>query len=225
MKLNFSGVSILFLFSFILCSCRIDPLVLEDYNEEGIPCDPDIVYFEKEILPLLQSNCAQSGCHDEITAEDDVILTNYKDIIETADVEKFDANESDLFEVLIDGEMPPAPANLLSSEQIALIGDWINQGAKNNNCDDCDTTNTSFMVAIYPIIQTHCEGCHSGSTPQGGISITNYNQIEGLAANGHLLGVIDHEPSYTPMPYNLPKLGTCEINKIKTWIANGAQNN
>ena len=35
-----------------------------DTTPTGTPCDPDVVYFSKDILPLLRSNCAKSGCHD-----------------------------------------------------------------------------------------------------------------------------------------------------------------
>ena len=28
------------------------------------PCSPDSVYFEQQLLPIIQSNCAVSGCHD-----------------------------------------------------------------------------------------------------------------------------------------------------------------
>ncbi len=202
----------------LLYNCRIDPLVLDD----TIPCDPDLVYFEKDILPLLQSNCARSDCHDEQSAQNDVILTNYLDIINTADVEKGDAEDSNLYEVLEDGEMPPDEEDKLSQEQVNLIKDWINQGAKNNRCDNCDTTEISYAMNVYPIIQSRCEGCHSGSNPQGNVILSNYNEIRNLAINGDLIGVIGHEPGFTPMPYNLPKLPACEIDQIITWIEDGS---
>ena len=66
-------------------------------------CDPDSIYFENDILPILISNCAIPGCHDASSAEDDVILTDYFYVIETGDVEPFDLDGSDLYEVITEG--------------------------------------------------------------------------------------------------------------------------
>ena len=40
------------------------------------PCDPDTVYFEMDVLPILLSSCGKSGCHDA-TAQDGVRLDSY----------------------------------------------------------------------------------------------------------------------------------------------------
>src|SRR5690349_2132712 len=45
-----------------------------DTTDHGTPCDPNVVYFEMSILPLLKSNCAKSGCHDAITHEEGIVL-------------------------------------------------------------------------------------------------------------------------------------------------------
>lgn len=42
------------------------------------PCSPDTVYFEQQLLPILQSNCASPNCHDNITHEEGVWLTSYE---------------------------------------------------------------------------------------------------------------------------------------------------
>jgi len=65
-----------------------------------IPCDPDTAYFQNDVLPLLMSSCGIAGCHDPQTAEDDVILTSYFYVMETADVEPGEPWESDLWERL-----------------------------------------------------------------------------------------------------------------------------
>jgi hypothetical protein len=45
------------------------------------------------------------------------------------------------------------------------------------------------------------------------------------ADNGDLIGNITHAPGHVPMPYGLPKLPDCEINKFIDWVNNGALNN
>ncbi len=199
----------------------------------GIPCDPGVVYFELDILPILQSNCAFSGCHDAASAEDGVILESYETVIQTADVEPFNLNDSEIFEVLVDDDederMPPAPTERLSAEKIQLIATWILQGAKNLECDPdiegCDVIDVSFSQFVQPTIQAHCEGCHSGNVPSGGIDLTNYDNIKTVAMAGNLIGAINWDAGFSNMPQGADQLSACTIDKIKAWIDDGALDN
>lgn len=197
----------------------------------GIPCDPDTVYFQNTILPLLQSSCALAGCHDAASASDGVILTDYANIINTAGVDPFDPESSDLYEVLIeddpDKRMPPPPRNPLTAEQINSVYTWIMQGALNNYCDDieCDTVNVTFSATVWPVIQGKCFGCHSGSSPSGGISLETHADLVVVANSGQLIGTIRHDQGYSPMPQNGAKLSECNIAQIQKWINDGTPNN
>lgn len=196
------------------------------------PCDPDVVYFNAQILPILQSNCAFSGCHDPATASDGVILETYEDVIATADVEPFDLSGSDLYEVITetdpDKRMPQPPNSPLTSDQIQLIAKWILQGAENLECEEtggCDTDNISFSADVRPVIQTYCQGCHGGSAPSGGINLTTHSGVAAVANNGRLYGAINRDNGFSPMPQGAAKLPACTIAKIKSWIDAGAPNN
>jgi uncharacterized membrane protein len=197
-------------------------------------CDPDTVYFENDIAPLLAASCAVPGCHDVQTAEDGVILTGYNNIISTGDVRPSNPSGSDLYEVVTemdpDKKMPPpSSGKSITPDQIEMIRKWIAQGAKSNGCDEnaggCDTVNMSFSADVFPIIQNKCLGCHSGTSPQGNVRLETHAQISNHAGSGKLLGAIDHQSGYTPMPYNRPKLDECTIAKIGSWINDGVQNN
>ena len=151
----------------ILCfSCKHEPLFMEETDGEitpfdssyfenidtilfgGDPCDPDTVYFENFIQPLLMSSCAQSGCHSVESAEDGVVLDSYYNIIVTGDVEPYDPNDSEIYEVITDNDlddrMPPEGEDPLTAEQIQMIFNWIAQGAQNNSCSSCDTSGVTF---------------------------------------------------------------------------------
>ena len=204
------------------------------FNEPGpggIPCDPDTVYFQNTILPLLQSSCGIIGCHDPGTASDGVVLTSYQSIMESNVVDPGDPTGSDLYEVLVeidpDKRMPPPPNQPLNSEQITSVFKWIEQGALNNYCDEieCDTVNVSFSENVWPIIQGSCFGCHSGSTPQGGISLEGYDNVVAVANTGRLMGAIRHESGFSPMPQNGAQLSDCKITQIQKWIDDGTPNN
>ena len=73
-----------------------------DTTNMGVPCDSNVVYFDLQVLPILQSNCAFSGCHDATSAQDGVILESYESVMQTADVVPFDLDDSEIYEVLVD---------------------------------------------------------------------------------------------------------------------------
>lgn len=194
------------------------------------PCDPDTVYFQNEILPLILSSCATTDCHDKFGEEQEIVFTDYASIIEYGEIRPFDAEESELYEKIMetdpDDVMPPPPASPLTSDQKNKIKKWINQGAKNNSCDeDCDTTNVTYSGTIWPIIELSCFGCHSGPEPSGGIALTSYASITQVANNGKLFGAINHENGFSAMPKNAPKLSDCKIDQVKIWIEDGTPNN
>lgn len=213
----------------------IDTMITNpDTTMTGNPCDSDTVYFETDILPILISNCSQSGCHNPSSAQDGVILTSYQNVINTADVRAFDLDGSDLYEVLVesdpDKKMPPPPEMPLSSSQVNIIARWILQGAQNLSCEEdntspCPTDNVSYAQDVLPVLNTYCLGCHSGPAPSGNIRLTNYNEISALAMSGQLYGVIAWEPGYTQMPFGSTQLDDCFIDQLNSWIQNGAPNN
>jgi hypothetical protein len=89
----------------------------------------------------------------------------------------------------------------------------------------CDTVNMKYAANIEPILQVHCYSCHGNGNINGGVSLDTYNKVQQQASNGLLYNVISHASGYPAMPYQLPKLPDCDINKIKDWIDRGYQNN
>ena len=62
-------------------------------------CDPSIVYFKQDVLPLLQSNCAKSGCHNEESRKHGVVLNSYENLMATVEIESEDDDfDDDRFE-------------------------------------------------------------------------------------------------------------------------------
>lgn len=201
-----------------------------------IMCDSNIIYFEQQILPILRSNCAKSGCHDAATHEEDIILDSYNNIMngEEKIVRPFELSKSKLYKVITENDqddvMPPPPNQRLTQEQISLISKWISQGAKDLSCEEvvitCDTMNVSYSGFVAPLLNTFCVGCHSGTAPSGAISLNSHAGVKSVAINGRLMGAITWAPGYQPMPQgSTSKLSSCSIAKIKAWINQGALNN
>ena len=229
-----------------MTACKHEPILPDDdmpkdttgqpidtTTTTGNPCDPELVYFETDVLPLLLSNCAFPACHDAASAEDGVILDTYDNVMKTADVEAFDIGNSEIYEVLVDVDeeerMPPSPTPRLQQSQIQTIAKWILQGAKNLKCDpganDCETDNVSFADLIQPILTTNCLGCHKGNAPSGGIDLSKYEGLKIVADNGKLYGAVSWTTGFPSMPQGGQQLSSCHIDQIKSWIDAGAPDN
>ena len=202
-----------------------------DTIDNGMPCDPDVVYFQNDILPILQGSCAFSGCHDADSASDGVILDNYENVLNTADVEPFDLSDSELYEVITanDQDQVMPPDGNLNNETISLIAQWILQGALNLECDqetsDCETENVSYSGFVAGIFDTSCNGCHSTTEAFGGVILDQYEMVKIEVDNGKLFGAINWSEGFERMPQGQDQLDSCTIVKIKSWIDEGAQNN
>lgn len=122
--------------------------------------------------------------------------------------------------------MPPPPMPAFTSAQKALIQKWINQGAKNNSCiASCDTAVFTYALAVKPIMDAKCTGCHNPTNLGGNIDLSTYNAVRVVALNNKLYGSVAHQTGYSPMPKNSAKLSDCEIRQIQKWIAAGSLNN
>lgn len=200
-------------------------------NGSGILCDPDSVYFQNQILPLLVSNCTESGCHNAADRQEGVVLVSYQTLLSTVEhVTDNNWGENKLMRVLLDSDPDdrmPYGKPPLSQDQINLIGKWVQQGAKNNGCNEnygaCETTNVQYSVFVQPLIQARCQGCHSGSNPQGGINLASYANVKQQVQNGKLLDVLTRTSNW--MPKGGAKLDDCTIAKLQSWINAGAQDN
>ena len=190
-------------------------------------CSSDTVYFQNEILPIIVSNCAMSGCHDSHSAREGIVLTDYMSIINSDVIHRGKPNKSELVDVLTEtGEdlMPPSPCSALSADLIAKIEKWISQGAINNQCMECDSTLSSFSAGVWPIVQTNCQGCHSQATSQNSYHVyNNYQDIidDSSAFWNSILGT----NGYSIMPQNSTGLDDCKIKVIRNWFEAGAPNN
>jgi hypothetical protein len=91
--------------------------------------------------------------------------------------------------------------------------------------DICDTENVSYAEFIAPTMQTFCNSCHSAAAPSAGIITATYEGLRVIALDGRLVGVVNHEAGYPPMPQGQPILHECVRLKIRAWVEDGALNN
>lgn len=195
----------------------------------------DSVTFVQDILPIFLSSCVASGCHDASSSMEGYILDSYTHITaHPGAIVPYKPGNSIIYHVVtnseIDDRMPPSPRNSLTSGQIALLQQWISEGALNSDYPDptCDTANVTFSGSISPLLQSRCLSCHSNSAAAasgGNIKLENFSDIKGYADKGRLVGAINHSNGYSAMPKGSSKLDNCSIRKIEKWIELGALNN
>lgn len=234
---NCSGIVVMVLFGIgVFSSCKHEiplPIVIHPTDTTGtIPetlCDTDTVYFQNSILPIFVSNCAQTGCHNNGAHAGGIKLNNYSNIINTGNIQAFNPSHGKILDVITTSDpgdiMPPSgQGNALTQTQINMITEWINQGALDNFCNECDTTTVTYSKSIAPILTAKCKGCHQGSNPGGGISLVTYTDAFAIAQNGSFYGSVIQDGSFSSMPKG-SKLPDCDIAKIRIWIAAGSPNN
>lgn len=198
----------------------------------------DTVCFSQNILPILQSSCAVTGCHDPITREEGLNLSSYASIMSVSEtVMPFNPGESKLYKSIIkpsgEDRMPPYPRAGLTAAQIQMINKWISEGALNSNCpnNSCDTLNAiSFSKQVWPIIQTSCLGCHNTNAASGNINLNGYvntSAVAGTLVNGisQMSGAINQKAGFKAMPPYGAKMDACKIRIIDLWIQQGMLNN
>jgi uncharacterized membrane protein len=211
MKKNILFVCLSAFYIFVLSSCKHDstPPVID---ESAIK---DTVYFYDEVLPIIQSNCAISDCHTN--GEEDPDLSNYSNILKL--VKPGDPQNSSLYKYAIGSEMPPAPKTPLNLEQVTSIYGWIKQGAL-ANIEPCNSSDSSFNNAVFPIIKRNCLGCHNTGSTNG--ALTNFDEIS-AKANTILSRITTQSGSIMP-PSPANPLSDCKKTQITNWINKGKHN-
>ena len=123
----------------IFNSCKHETILIE----KGTLKD-STVYFSDQILPIFQTNCATTKCHDGTRLFE---LNSYTSIMDH--VQKGSAYNSPVYTALTsvyNGLMPPNKP--LSLNQRTLIKLWIDEGALDNKAPVQDTTVTKKDTTI-----------------------------------------------------------------------------
>lgn len=101
----------------------------------------DTVSYKEDVLPIFQKRCAK--CHGaeneegEVVAEVSLIVIDHKRLMMGSEfgpvVTAGDPEDSWLLEMITEGDMPPeGEGDKVPEEEIAVIRQWILEGAKNN---------------------------------------------------------------------------------------------
>lgn len=117
---------------------------------------------------------------------------------------------------------------------LLLFGVLLLQGCYYDNQEDlyqfiqpveCNTSTASYLTGVVPILDNYCIRCHRDQRQDGNVNLQGYNNAKLYAEDGSLLGSINHDVGFAPMPGSGQKIPACEIETIRLWVAEGALNN
>lgn len=190
-------------------------------------CEKNLVYFNE--VKVVFDGCAISGCHDAVPTEK-FSLSSYNDIAENLLVENDLSNwtDSELYDVLVknandgDKRMPPPPMAAHDSSTIDLLKVWVQQGATEDNCGECDTIDVGYANKIENLITLACKSCHKGRSTSLSIDFSSYNLAVANAVN-MLERMERNEGGNGFMPENGIK-NDCNIKMMRSWINNNYPN-
>jgi hypothetical protein len=95
---------------------------------------------------------------------------------------------------------------------------WDNEEELYPETAICDTTSVSYSKDIVPILSNNCYSCHSDLNAfsfGGGIGFEDHQNVAGYAER--IIGAINHDKGFVPMPQNGEKLDSCSINLFEAW--------
>ncbi len=91
----------------------------------------------------------------------------------------------------------------------------------------CDTSDMRFSTDITEIFSVSCFRCHdsdnAGSAGEG-IDLSDFSVVKSYVENGRLMEAIEQNGNASSMPLSANKMDQCNIDKIKSWINEGAEN-
>jgi len=112
---------------------------------------------------------------------------------------------------------------------IALLAtgcSWDNLETLLPDTAQCDTLEVSFSSDVVPILTSNCYGCHSNANAPdfaNGLNLEDYEDV--LANSARIIGAINHDSGFFPMPPGSEKLDNCKIETFEAWVSQGSLNN
>ncbi len=123
MYFRFSYLLLVFFLVFASCSSDEDDMM----NIVTEDCNGLVISYQNDIVPIINTTCALSGCHIEGFSNGD--FTSYNGLKSKADNGRLNSR------VVVNKNMPPSNSSgpkSLSAQQIIAFKCWIADGAPDN---------------------------------------------------------------------------------------------
>ena len=89
-----------------------------------------------------------------------------------------------------------------------------------------DIAGVSYAGEILPLLDLHCNGCHSGGSPSAGLDLEHYASVSQSVLEGSLLERLNlPQTDISMMPLNGNPLPEYDVAFFQVWASEGAPNN
>ena len=225
-----------------LSSFRLHALLLPACFCAALSAAP--VDFSKQVQPILESACVH--CHGPDKDKGDVRVDS-KDAAFAGNengpgITAGAPDKSAIYATLIlheddDMVMPPSKEGLLDASQIAVIKQWIEEGAAWPDGTVLEQKpRIDFVKHIQPILEQNCVSCHNPEKDKGdwilsskkdafetGDNAPNIVPFDSKASAIYTLAALDAEDDdLMPPSKSGGPLAKDEINMLKLWVEQGA---
>ncbi|MEX0818921.1 MAG: DUF1553 domain-containing protein [Pirellulaceae bacterium] len=193
--------------------------------------------YESDIQPLLADKCGK--CHGEKVRKGDLDLSSMVSIRrggESGEPLITDTvDESMLWIMVEDGDMPPEGEPPLSDQQRSLIHDWLATGARAEEPHELVERSIN-QHDVLPILLLRCTACHGPRIQRGGLDLrTPVAMLTGGQSGPALvpgdpdaslmIQRIESEacpPRELLLKFFVKRPPSAEVNLLREWIAAGA---
>ncbi|MFT4522342.1 MAG: hypothetical protein ACI8ZN_001288 [Bacteroidia bacterium] len=89
---------------------------------------------------------------------------------------------------------------------------------KDDDNNNTITDTVRYNTHLKSFFETTCAVpyCHTTGSATG--SLSSYEDAKAFVSYGRILGALNHEAGFSPMPKDLPKLNDSLIAQVKNWI-------
>ena len=202
---------------------------------------PDPSRFASHILPILQENCLQ--CHSGDSPQAELSLQTVDDILRGGKsgpaVVPRKPVESPLLRMVYSGTMPMG-GKPLGKEEIALIRNWIENGAHGDKPESSEPAKAATRVTEREVMATilgaKCLPCHGRRRQEGQLDLRTRASL--LRGGNSGPAIVPGEPDDSllvrrivaeemPPPelqeeFSVRGLTSNELEKLRSWVAAGA---
>lgn len=200
--------------------------------------------FNTHIKPILESACVH--CHSEKNAKGKLRIETKELMLKggengaalvPGDPDKSPLTKSIALAADDDDVMPPKKEGLLSKEQIALLKDWVKQGAPwPDGVVLQQQTRVDFVKHVQPILEQNCVSCHNPEKAKGKWDISTKEKAFATGENkpnivpfdtakcalySRTVLAADDEDLMPPKKSGGP-LSKAETEILRNWVAQGA---
>jgi len=193
--------------------------------------------FEQQVQSLLKKKCGK--CHSDTVQKGELDLSSIIGVRRGGEsgesVVAKSLEESLLWTLVDEGDMPPEGQPRLSKGELALIRQWIQAGSHSKN--PLDPRNRQLTQHdVLPIVLLRCTTCHGPQRQDGGLDLrTRASMVKGgksgpallpgKPAESPLIQRIKSEacpPQELLLTFFVQRPAATEVEQLSKWIAAGA---